>query len=1125
MVKNPLVKDLLREIRGSKSRFISIFIMVALGAIFLAGLKTTAPDMERTADKYFDDQSLMDVRVISTLGLTEEDVQAHSQLDIVSRAEGAWCADAMVYGADHEWVVKVHSLGDLNRPLLTEGRMPEGADECLVEAKYLSYFDAQLGDTVTVHPGDGYADLMSTTEFTIVGIMESPYYISYTRGSATVGDGSVDSFIYVPREAFDAEYYTEMFLTIHGAEELLCFSDEYDDLIDDAIAQLEDFGQTRAQLRYDDIVTAARDQLEEGKTQLSDAQAEAQTQLEDAKKQLEEARTKLDSGSQELEAQSQQTRQELEDAKAQLDAAETELNAKQEEINQGFSQLYAGIDQLNAAQREAETALADAQAAIDQGEAEYAANLAALETAKAQLEAAKLLMEAAPQEEEPQEEPQEESETPDREPSEETAPEEQEPSPQERLLAQEEAIALAETQLTEAREQLDKAKEELEAQRQQVQQELELKRWESDNAQAQLKSAQTQLDQGREELETQRTAYEEGKAQAEAAIADAQAELTQGETEYQQGLEEYQSALEEFESTFAEKWQEISDSETQISKLDKGQWYVLGRSTNPGYVGYGQDADRMRALASVFPIIFFVVAALVCLTTMTRMVEEHRTEIGAVKALGYSTPSAAAKYVVYALTASLGGSIVGLVIGCNLIPRVIFTAYDLLYDLPELVVPFYPDYSLATIGASVLCTVGATLVAIVSAMREAPASLMRPRAPKPGKRVFLERIDFIWSRLGFIHKVSIRNLFRYKKRFFMTIIGIAGCTALIVTGFGLKDSVFAITEKQFGQIFSYDLQVDLDEEASQARTEEVQQLLETSSQVESMFYGRVMSVSVESDTRSETAYQLVPFDTEAFEQGFNIRTFKGGHHIDLPEEGVIIGEKLAELLDVQVGDTITLVDDVRAQTTVAAINEQYCFHYIYMTPEYYQQLFGHAPELNVAYLTLTESDEGSIASYASLLMEHSAVKACTNQRTMAATFSETMSVINLAVTVIIVAAAALAFVVLYNLSNINITERIRELATIKVLGFYDREVSWYVYRENLVLTFMGMGLGLVLGKFMSTWLTKTVEVDIVMFGRRAEPSSYVYAALLTLVFSIVVNVFTHFRLKKIPMVESLKTVE
>lgn len=1104
MVKNPLVKDLLREIRNSRSRFISIFIMVALGAVFLAGLKTTAPDMERTADKYFDQQSLMDVRVISTLGLTQEDVQAHSQLDPVSQAEGAWCADTMVYGADQEWVVKVHSLGQLNRPLLTEGRMPEAAGECLVEAKYLSNFGAHLGDTVTVHPGDSYEAMMACTQFTIVGVMESPYYISYTRGSATVGDGSVDSFIYVPQSAFDSEYYTEMFLTINGAKELLCFGDEYDRLMEDAVTQLEEFGKARAQLRYDDIVAEAQTQLEEGRTQLQEAQDEAQARLDEAKAQLDQSRSQLDQGWEELNSQDQELCRELEEGKSQLDQAQAELEKNQTQIDQGYVQLYAGIAQLNAAQREADNALADAEAAIDQGEAEYAWNMAALEAAKAQLEAAKLRPETE-NDENPGDESQGDMLT--------------------QLQTQEAAIAQTEEQLAQAKAQLDQAREALELQRQQVQQRLTQERQKSDEAHAQLRAAQAQLDQGKEELESQWAAYEEGKTQAETAIADAKAQLDQGETEYQQGLEEYQSAVEEFESTFAEKWQEIADSEGEIKKLSQGQWYVLDRDTNPGYVGYGQDADRMRALASVFPVIFFVVAALVCLTTMTRMVEEHRTEIGAVKALGYSTPAAAAKYVVYALAASLGGSIVGLILGCNLIPRVIFAAYDLLYDLPELVVPFYLDYSLATIGASVICTVGATLAAIISAMSETPASLMRPRAPKPGKRVLLERVDFIWSRLGFIHKVSIRNLFRYKKRFFMTIIGIGGCTALVITGFGLKDSVFAITEKQFADIFSYDLQVDLDEEAPQARLREAQDWMESSDQVGSMFYGRVMSVTAQSDTRSETAYQLVPFDKAEFEKNFNIRTFKGGHPIELPEEGVIIGEKLAELLDVKAGDTITLVDDARAQATVAAVNEQYCFHYIYMTPEYYQQLFGHEPELNVAYLDLIQDDEAAVADFAAGVMEHSAVKACTNQRTMAAAFSETMEVINLAVTVIIVSAAALAFVVLYNLSNINITERIRELATIKVLGFYDHEVSWYVYRENLVLTFIGIGLGLVLGKFMSSWLTRTVEVDIVMFGRRAEPESYVKAALLTLVFSIIVNIFTHFRLKKIPMVESLKTVE
>ena len=569
----------------------------------------------------------------------------------------------------------------------------------------------------------------------------------------------------------------------------------------------------------------------------------------------------------------------------------------------------------------------------------------------------------------------------------------------------------------------------------------------------------------------------------------------------------------------------LDDAQDELDQVEECEWYVLGRFTNAGIVGYSQDSGRVSNLANVFPVIFFLVAALACLTTMTRMVEEQRTQIGALKALGFSRLAISKKYIGYAFSASLVGGILGLALGCTLIPLVIANAFNIMYAIPAL--EFKPQIGLyfGAVLAAVACTTGAALWACLSTLMAAPADLMRPRAPKAGKRVFLEHIRPLWRRLTFTWKVTMRNLFRYQRRFWMTVIGIGGCTALIVAGFGLHESIFSILNEQFDHVFRYDALLGLD--AGQEELDAVERYLADSPWVEDYLQGS--DILVEASTRgpAQSAYLRTVADQERFAQFIRLSHRLDGTPAVLTADGVVVTEKLAELLEVSPGNTITLeADGKRVEARVADIAETYAYHYIYVSEEYYRALFGKDARRNVMLLRYSEgAGEAESDAVSADLMALDGVDSYSYIATLRDNFTDSMEAIDYAVVIIITAAAALAFVVLYNLTNINITERVRELATLKVLGFFDREVTAYVYRENLFLTLFGIVLGLVMGRFLHAWMVLTVEVEMVMFGRTAPPYAYWLAAGLTVVFSIAVNVAAHYKLKKVDMVESLKTVE
>ena len=1067
--KNRLLTDFIREVRHTYSRFLSILLLSALAVAFLVGLRATAPDMEYTADNYYDSHHLMDGYVMSTMGLTQEDLQALAQADGVDQVEGAWSVDATAVDS----IVSMRSMPEaLNLLNVVEGRLPQQVDECVTEQMLLTALGLEIGDTLSVTLEEADQDSLTRTSYTIVGTVQSPLYVGSDRGSTTLGSGSIDAFVYIPGENFDLDVYTTAYFTGDGMEALNSYSQAYADQLSALVDNLDPLAQERASLRDEEVRSEAQKELDDARSELADAQKE----LDDAKQKLDDARAELDSGWADYESGLATLEQEIKDGQAKLNAARSQLEESQTRYEQGKVDYQEGLAQY----QDGQTAYKDNLAQLDAQQEEVAKGYEEYYDALKPFEGTPMYDQMVEQ-----------------------------LAPQKAQLDEASAqIQAGYTQLAQVKTQLEESKAELDA------------------AQAQLKDAAQQLDTGWAEYQSGQQTLDQEEARGRSQLAQAKAELDDGEAEYQKGLEEYEQAKADAQPELEQAQADIDQGQKELDAMATCEWYVLGRDTNSGFVSYSQDAERVDNLSSIFPVIFFVVAALACLTTMTRMVEEQRTQIGSLKALGFSRLAISQKYIGYAFVASLVGGLIGLGIGATLIPAVIANAFQIMYAIPGLDYKMQLPLFVLAVLAAVACTTGAALWACLSTLIDTPANLMRPRAPKAGKRVFLEYIKPIWRRLSFTWKVSMRNLFRYQKRFWMTVIGIGGCTALIVTGFGLHESIFDVLDKQFDEISLYDATVGLDEDLTEEQKQGIEDYLDGEEAVADYMFTYQQMMDASTTGTSYDVYLFAVDDVEEFGRFVDLRHRSDHAPVELDGSGVVIDEKLSELLDVSVGDTITLEGDQRVEAVVADITENYVYHYVYLTRDLYTQLYGEDYQNNVMLLAYQDGMGVDVSNQTSeTLMKMDGVASYSYIATIRDSFEDSMDAINYAVVIIIVAAAALAFVVLYNLTNINITERRSELATLKVLGFYDGETTAYVLRENVFLTIFGVILGLVLGRFLHSWMVLTVEVDLVMFGRTAPPYAYVLAAALTALFSLIVNVAAHFRLKKIDMVESLKTVE
>ena len=1219
-MKNAMQKDFWREIKHTKSRFFSMMILVALSVAFLSGLKATAPDMKHTGDDYLDSLHLADIQVLSTLGLTDEDIAALRAQGKIEDAEGEYVIDAFASSDSLDAVVKVLSLTDrgISDVLLREGRMPERADECVVEENMLSLMSISIGDTITLTPGDDLSDALAQDTYTVVGTVRSPVYLAVERGTSTLGSGTVKAYLYLPREAFTLDYYTAAYVRVSGAAEMTAFYDEYDDYIDDVIDSLEDFSERRASLRHDELVDEATEKLDDAQKELDDAKAEADKELGDARKELADARRKLDDGWKEYDDGKQEladSRVKLDDAKAELEDGEQEyadgvkkydqavrdyekgqkdyadgvkdyekgaqqladgadeLEAGKEKLDEGQKQLdalgntvagalqndpnYAGvtggtiIDELG---RGDENTAAATDAALDkmraqleggiaqaqQGLAQIDAGIEQCDEGLAKIDAALAALGEDQSEQAAAQRAELEQQRADTAAHRSTLVQQRGKVSAQLSELQSQLAALSTVSsgsIAANKQQLDQGRADYESGKQQLsagyrdlrdgKKELDKAKKELDEAPQKLADARKELADARKELDDGWKEYYDGEekyADGEKELADAYRELTDGEKDYREGLREYEDGKAEADEKIADAEEKIADARRKVADIESCEWYLFSRSYNPGYTGYGQDAERMANLASVFPVIFFLVAALVCLTTMTRMVEEQRVQIGSLKAMGYSGLAISRKYLLYGLLPSLTGGVFGLVIGYILFPKMIFTAYQIMYQMPNIELRAYGGISAYSLLAAVACTTLATLWACLATLRETPASLMRPRTPKAGKRVFLEYIKPLWRKMSFTHKVTARNLFRYQKRFWMTVIGIGGCTALIIAGFGMRSSLLFTMSRQYDDLFHYSAQVTLSSNVLPEERQAVEDFLAGDSRVVNDVPCTASSATVITSSYSTTAYVEV-MEADEIGKVIDLLDYKTGEPITMEDTGVYIDQKLSELLKVSVGDTFFLDGDARGDVTVAGIYEHYTGHFIYMTPSYYEQTLHADSEPNAYLMNFTSDDTDTCNAIFEKLLSMNGVVTTSRMRDTQDTYMHSMERVDFVVVIIILAAAALAMVVLFNLSNINITERQRELATIKLLGFYDKEVSAYVYRENIVLTVFGILMGCFMGHWLHIYLVRSTEIDLMMFGRQTAPSAYVYAAILTMLFSVLVNVLAHFKMKKIDMVESLKSAE
>lgn len=1177
-MKSAFNTETLRSITHSLGRFLAIAAIVALGTGFYVGLRMTAPDMKLAADEYFDGTSLMDIRVLSTLGLTDDDIAVLRHVEGVEAVMPARETDVMASIDGEQYATRVHSLPDaartsdtsdgvharsddpdyLNRPLLVRGSWPQKTGECVLSANLVENDAIAVGDTLTITEGVQDVDqTLVTRTYTVTGFVNAPYYAtSSSMGETTLGSGSIQQYMYVPESDFSADLpYTEAYLAVRGVANERASSDAYQRLVDEVADRIKALAPEREQARVDQLKSDAQKELDEKRADYERERADAQSQLDDAKRQLDDAAATIaaseqgladgqaayDSGASELASRRASAQAQLDDAERQIAEGQAQLDAQRPQLDDAAGQLQAaraqwqqGADALAAAWGDWQRQSDELDAGITRAQAGVADAAAGVDRIQKGIDA----LEEQIKQLDPDKDAQKIAEL--------RAEQDALKAQQQDLRAQ---MALVQATLDDL---VNVQKPKLEA------------------ARAELQGKQDVLDSSKVELEQQQAAYEGGKAQfdasarkldqaradlassrsqadaqiaaaqqqlddAAARLQDGRAQLEQGRADYDSGLAEYEQKKSDADAQLADAERRLDDAQKQIDDLERPEWLVMDRTANYGAASFEADADRVDSIAAVFPFIFFLVAALVALTTMTRMVEEERALIGTFKALGYRRTRIASKYLAYAAAASGIGSILGILALSQVLPAVIMKAYGIIYFVPELPLPLPVDPGFAGLaaGLGVGVTLFATWAAVAATLRERPAQLMLPRAPKAGKRIVLERIGPLWRHLSFSWKVTFRNLFRYKKRFVMTVIGIAGCTALLLTGLGLSNAINDIIDKQFGEITKYNAVVTLADDLSSEEQRRIDDLLDDGSLVTAhtlvMRQNMLAGGPDEQDKRMEL---VVPEDPASFDRFVALNTRVGHHPVKLDDDGLVLTEKLAAELGVRAGDAVTLTEQdaignatgTSYEATVTGIVENYVYHYAYMGPALYEQLMGKAPDYRTV-LAVTTSDPDLRVQFSNDLLAAGGVKTVAyNDETIDA-YRDMMSSVNMIVVVLVTAAAALAFIVLYNLTNINITERMREIATLKVLGFTPREMNAYIFREIFLLAAIGCAVGLVLGVWMEGFVVVTAEVDQIMFGRAIHPTSFLLAFLLTMLFTVLVMLAMRGKLRRIDMVESLKSNE
>lgn len=1137
MQKTALLKSSIREIKQSPARFLSILGIIFLGVAFFVGIGATGPDMIKSADHYYGKTKLADMSIYSSLGFSAEDKAVLLEEENIQTVNLQYLLDLPL--SQKNTVFRFLSLtgkDELNQLHVVEGQLPKATNEILLDSNLSDAKDYQIGDTFEILAKDDPKNQLKEHEFKIVGFAQSPEFIDNSkRGNTNVGNGSISAFAYLLPEAFQMDAYSRILISFDDLRTEVAYSQNYVDLMNKNKAQVTSLLAPRKQGRLDEIREKALKELNDNQREIDEANA----QIEEGAKQLNDALKTLEAGKKELEAGQQTFDSEMANAEAQIRYQRDQLVSAQAELDQQRATLESQQQALNQQSKELTAAEEQLEPLLAQ-KATLEASLAQLEGVQQQYGDLVVLLDGFAE-----------------------VPEEAQPSAIEAIKSTASALSaqlsaspelsgafgtfaaevtvenIAETQTV-----IRSAGDLIEQQRLEVQQNLTTlatQQQELVAARQALVAGQAQIDAGRDALAQGQAEIDRGFEQlnqGEQTLAEqrqqGQSELDAARQEFETGQEAYEKEAQAFQKLQDETLPDlkaaqrtIDQEREKLDELEPATFTLLLRDDNPGYLEYEENANRISSIATVFPTIFFLIAALVSLTTMGRMIEEKRTEIGTYKALGYKNSEVSLKFIIYSLTAGLTGTLLGLLVGFYLFPTIIINAYGQLYNMTEFPTPWYLSYSLIGLAVGLFCTVGISMIVLRVDLMSSPATLLRPKAPKAGKTILLERIQPLWRRLNFNQKVTMRNLFRYKSRMFMTVFGIAGCTAMILTGFGLKNSISDIVPIQFNEVWRYQGIVTFDEEASTQAIEEYQAAVSQLDLLSATLGMTSENLTVaQTGKASQEVTVYVPENPAELSDFVSFTDRKTGEVYALGDNGVIINEKLAKLFQLAIGDTIELKngDNEIFEVNISGITENYVGHFAYFSPTYYEEIFGEIPTYNSELLlfseALTKEQENQIAND---LMKQDRVLNVTFLSDSSTALDDTTEILNIVVWLLIISAGLLAFIVLYNLNNINISERIRELSTIKVLGFYNKEVTMYIYRENIFLTLFGIIAGLFLGQILHGYVLATVELDMLMFSPEIHLLSYLYSSLITLFFTIIVGFVMYQKLKHVDMIEALKS--
>ncbi len=1113
-------KDTFRLIKSTKNRFIALFLIVSIGVGFMVGLLDSSPVLQASVDDYIDETNFFDIQVYSSYGFCQEDIDALSEVEGVSVVYGSKYQDFYATSSDtgDKIVTRFQEIfSDINELELVSGRWPENENEavCLDSASFGAVY--AIGDTITIVSED-WDDYLTVQEYTIVGTVKTPLYMAATKETSNLDNKSISAVVFIDSDSFIYEYYTTVYMLFEDSASYVSFSDAYQEYIDEMTVNTQIVVDSQEGYLKEKLLTEYEEEIAEAEETLASESADGQAQLDEAKEQLDAAYIQL------LVAEAQITTYQ-----ATLEAYQTQYNtySKQIEANEELLNDYvAQIEETSGMSFDEVYSLVSASYStyttiqnIDTSSAndEISSQISSLQSQIEELEAEN---ETLQQEIDDLNQQIEELDTTSETYEDDLAALQQEvDDKQSEITANEASISTLESTIsvlesTQSSITEDEKQNLLDAIDEQF----------ADMGFSGIEDAYTQLTALNEGL----SEIEDGKEQLETLyqtilsyqnqISSAQKSVDDGYDEYYAGLEDYNEAVIVFEEEIENAQYEIEKAKQDLEELPDAEWYILDRDSHYSSYMFKNTLSQMTSIGIVIPVMFFLVAALVCMTTMTRLIDEQRSQIGLYLALGYSKGQIISKYVTYSFLASIGGSVFGLIVGPLTIPIVIYEAWKLMYDLPDMRI-YCPVYLMAL---GVLCFT--LLMMLVSALvargqlKEKPSQLMRPKSPKVTKKVFLEKIPFIWKRLSFTNKITARNIIRYKSRFFMTVIGVAGCTALLVIGFGVKDSISEIVEIQYTEIFTYDYTVNLEDDYT---VDDLLDELNSDYDNDAVVPFVTYSSAVYLDDSDDLTINVVVMDARDIKDVINLRERNSGDELDI-KTGCVISEKFASDNDISVGDTITIESNngIKAEVEVTGICEMYAYHYLFISESTYSRIFDE----NIHYTNIavdTTDGEGLISA----MEERDDVISVTDFQTEEETFTKMFESLNLIIAVIILCAGALAFVVVMNLTQVNISERIREIATLKVLGFTHREIYKYIFTEVLILTVIGALVGLPLGNVAESFVMNVISMEMVMFGQVVKPMSYVYAFVITMGFTVIVLFFTRKTLRNVQMVESLKSVE